>query len=261
MTPLAVVLVIWLTISHHSGVKAFSLTGTHDATRMSHLGVRIRPTLMLYDNGGESTTDTEETLVVRPDPSILIAAKDDSSQRLAVGIISLSLAIGTVLVVSALEFLHHALPSGWFELWRDFTWPIPMGLIFLAAGIGHFVVKDSFAAMVPPPGTWGNLWQVPAPGADKLGLSYEDYHTYWSGIAEIGGGAMLIAGGLGALPVQIPAFLLFLLVASVTPANIYMATHDIQPPNMPPIPYPNGHYFRGALQCVLLGFFWELAVQ
>lgn len=199
--------------------------------------------------------------VVRPDPSTLIAAKDDSTQRLAVGVIATSLVLGTALVVSFLDFLHNVLPSGWFELWRDYTWPVPLGLIFMAAGIAHFVIKDTFSAMVPPPGTWGNLWHVPAPGADQLQLSYGDYHTYWTGIAEIGGGALLTAGGLGVIPVQIPAALVLLLTVCVTPANIYMATHDVCPPRLPPIQYPNDHYIRGGLQCVIFAMLWELSFQ
>ena len=85
-----------------------------------------------------------------------------------------------------------------------------------------------------------------------------EYHTYWSGVCEVGGGLLLILGGLNNAP-QIPAFLLFLLTAAVTPANIYMATHDIAPPGLPPIPYPLGHFYRGIMQCVLLAFFFKLA--
>jgi uncharacterized membrane protein len=214
-----------------------------------------------------STTPSSSSLKAeepppRPDPSVLIASMDDGKQRLAIGAIVVSLAVGTGLVVAFLELLHNViLPTGWFELWRDYTWPIPMGLVFLAAGSAHFTIKDTFTAMVPPLGTWGGLWQVPAPGAAQIGLSYAEYHTYWSGVAEITGGALLILAGIGLVPVPIPAFGLLLLTASVTPANIYMATHDIQPARLPPVPYPGGHLARGVLQCVLLAIFWELTFQ
>ncbi|KAL7557664.1 hypothetical protein ACA910_001265 [Epithemia clementina (nom. ined.)] len=198
--------------------------------------------------------------VERPDPSILLSAKGDASQRFGFIAICVSLAVGTYLAVDFLEFVEWILPDNWYELWRDFTWPVGFGLIFVAAGAAHFLQKEAFFAMVPPQGTWGGLWQVPAPGADKFGLTYEEFHTYWTGIAELGGGLLLIAGGLSDAP-QIPAFLLFLLTAAVTPANIYMATHDVQPPGLPPIPYPLGHFYRGVAQCILLAFLFKLAFQ
>jgi uncharacterized membrane protein len=214
------------------------------------------------DTDRESAAGTS-VVVERPDPKVLLSARDGETQKAGIAAIVAALAVGTYLCVQALTALEHLLPSGWFEAWRYYTWTVPMGAIFLLAGISHFALKDTFTSFVPPMGTWGGLWQVPAPGADKLGLTYEEYHSYWTGIAEIGGGLLLILSGfpfnVPLIPTQVPAFLLFLLTCAVTPANIYMFTHDIQPPRLPPIPYPEGHAFRGVMQCVLLSIFWKLA--
>jgi uncharacterized membrane protein len=216
------------------------------------------------DSRDERGKASAATAVSRPDPSVLLSARDDVTQRLGFGAIVVGLAMGTYACVQVLALIENLLPTGWFDAWRYYTWTLPMGAIFVLAGITHFAFKDTYAAFVPPPGTWGGLWQIPAPGAEKLGLTYEEYHSYWTGVAEVGGGLLLILSGFPfdmIVPTPLPASLLFLLTVAVTPANIYMFTHDVQPPRLPPIPYPEGHAFRGLMQCVLLSIFWKLSFQ
>lgn len=199
--------------------------------------------------------------VPRPDPSILISARPLADQQRAFALIVLALSVGTATAISLLTLLEHALPGNYFALWRDYTWPAFLSLSFMAAGVAHFRSADMFAAIVPPRGTWG-FWAVPAPGAEALKLSYAMYHTYWSGIAEFGGGLLLAGTAVAGGDVHVPALLMFALVAAVTPANIYMATHDaVMGGKVPRIPYPWGHVGRGVVQCLLLALFWKLAFQ
>lgn len=203
--------------------------------------------------------DEIDNFVERPDPSVLLAAQSDFNQLVGLTFIGLSLLGGTQIFLKILDFTEKALPKGWFAAWRDHAWPVPMGLIFLAAGVSHFTMRETFIAMVPPRGIWGGLWQVPAPGAESLGLSFKEYHCYWTGLAEIAGGIALTAAGFGAFSTHYPALFLFFLTIAVTPANVYMATHDVQVPGLPPVPYPSGHIARGIMQCVLFAIFWKLA--
>jgi len=201
----------------------------------------------------------------RPDPSILISAKDDTTQQLVFASAFALLAVGTNVCIQLWngpgELLCEAmLGAGGYETIRGTIFPIAFGSIFAIVGVLHFVFVENFARIVPPKGTWGGLWQVPAPFQEKLGISYEYYHSYLSGVAEIVGGLWLLAGGLGFTSVELPAFLLFLLTIAVYAANLYMFTHDKDPGEaVPRLSYPAGHIARFVLQCGLLSNFWIVA--
>lgn len=110
-------------------------------------------------------------------------------------------------------------------------------------------------------GAWG-FWYLPGTPS---------FHVYWTGVAEVLGGVGITLGATN-LPFVpdwlLPAsgFGLFLLVAAVTPSNMYMWTHNSPGPTSEEtlaktggvIPL-QGHLFRAFLQVVLLSTFLAVA--
>jgi uncharacterized membrane protein len=198
---------------------------------------------------------------VNVDPSSLICAQDDTTQQLAFVGLMTGVVLGTVPFVSLYTLLENLLPSQIFSPFYTVL-PIVLAMAFGAAGVAHFALEETFLTFVPPKGAWGGLWQVPSPGAKAFSLSYAQYHSYWTGIAEILCSLAFMANTLGVAELgPYPATLLFLLTLTVTPANIYMFTHNPDVPNIPPVTYPTGHVARGILQCALLAVFFKLALH
>ena len=199
--------------------------------------------------------------VERPDPSSLLSAQDGNIQKLGILAISLFIAGGTYGFVELFHLIgYNIIPSDIYNLFCDTIIPIPMGLLFALLGVSHFVYTKDYAETVPPIGTWGGLWNVPTPSIGNL--SAEEFHVLWSGVAEVGGGLLLILSALNIIdfiPPAVPGALLFLLTVAVTPSNIYMFTHDAQMSFAPPVEYPTGHIGRAVVQCVFLSLFWLIA--
>eukprot|EP00288_Rhodomonas_lens_P017325 CAMPEP_0177711936 /NCGR_PEP_ID=MMETSP0484_2-20121128/12130_1 /TAXON_ID=354590 /ORGANISM="Rhodomonas lens, Strain RHODO" /LENGTH=207 /DNA_ID=CAMNT_0019223709 /DNA_START=200 /DNA_END=823 /DNA_ORIENTATION=- len=169
---------------------------------------------------------------------------------------------GLVLAGPVLDGAEKLLGKSTFNAWSK-TFSL-LSFIFLAAGVAHFTSAEAFNSIYPPPGTWG-LWALPGSS---------EFHVAWTGVAEVLGGTGLLVGSLSELAPEgvrdnlrklrkISAAALFLLVVCVSPANIYMWTHNIPlkglgPPGDIPV---NAHYARGALQVVILGLLGRLASQ
>jgi len=175
------------------------------------------------------------------------------------GITAASLLLGP-----ALDAIDRALPVGWFANWAK-TFPL-LGAIYLLAGSAHFTSAAAFQSIYPPPGTWG-IWHLPGSA---------DFHVAWTGVAEILGGGGLLLGGLADVApesLNVPeesrfltatsALWLFFLTLAVTPANIYMFTHNAHmvgagPGADLPITF---HAARGVVQIIVLGLLWHMASQ
>jgi len=233
----------------------------------SRLSPNRTPTLLL------SSIETNDEL---KDPTTLISARDDRTQQLSFFLVFGGVLAGSVAFLNLYNFLEVVLPPSVFSPFYTVL-PYVLSSAFIAAGIAHFAVEDTFTAFVPPKGSWGGLWQVPSPGSDSLGLTYEQFHSFWSGIAEVIVGTWLIIATATANGVitfgdndvssatigitTIPSALMWILTAAVTPANIYMYTHNPVVPRIPALPYPWGHGARGLLQCALLAVFCKLTIH
>lgn len=101
------------------------------------------------------------------------------------------------------------------------TWPL-LAAPFLLAGVAHFTSEEDFCLMMPKRGAWG-LWYLP--GSPR-------FHVAWTGVAEMAGGAGVVLGALPPVAAAAPwlqpaaALGLFALTIVVTPANLYMFTHN-----------------------------------
>ena len=192
----------------------------------------------------------------------LLCSKSPTVQKVGVAAIFAAILAGTSRIVKAFNAVQAANPVR-FDAWKQ-SWALAFGILWTLFGALHFSQAETFSSIVPPLGTWGGLWKVPAPGAERWGLSYSDYHTYWSGVCESGGGLLLLLSRFclvpSFLPPRLPAALLGLLVLAVTPANIYVFTHNVEMKNAPPMPYPHGRLFRFGLQCLVLAMFWKLSM-
>jgi uncharacterized membrane protein len=112
-----------------------------------------------------------------------------------------------------------------------------MGVLYVVAGVMHFVVPGVYAQIVPP--------VFPRP----LAL------VYLSGVAEI----VLGVGVLFARTRRYAAWGLVFLLVAIFPANVYMATHDVVLEGVPAWasrPSDTATWARLPLQVVLVGWAW-----
>ena len=106
-----------------------------------------------------------------------------------------------------------------------------LGLLFVAAGVNHFLMPDTYVAIVPPYLPW------------PLVL------VYLSGVAEVALGVMLLIPRYQPLA----AWGLIALLIGVFPANLHMA---LNPERFPDIP-PAALWIRLPLQGVLIAWaYW-----
>jgi uncharacterized membrane protein len=197
-----------------------------------------------------------------PSPSGVNVMEDSTQAAIFLGIL---VALGVC--TSAFNTLLASLTNQfeWFQSFR-YSWPIALGLVFMAAGVTHFTVAQEYKNIYPYRGAWGGLWELPGSA---------DFHVAWTGVAELVGGTGLLAGGLidWLAPVYLSspnivtaaglesdcAAALYLLTWAVTPANIFMFTHGAKLPMEVEGDVPiSFHVVRFVMQVVLLGFLYQM---
>jgi uncharacterized membrane protein len=218
----------------------------------------------------EKTTTTTTTTATTTNNVQYIGSMDPVIQQITFIMAFVLLSIGTQFCIHAwftygIELLGH----DYFHTIQTQIFPMVFGTIFAVVGICHFIFVENFARIVPPYNCWGGLWKVPAPFHRSMNITYEAYHSYWTGIVEFIGGIWLLytgimsyitSGGDSITTVSssiLPATLLLGLTVGVTPANLYMFTHNASPGGIiPPLQYPYGHIARFIIQCGLLSNFY-----
>lgn len=108
---------------------------------------------------------------------------------------------------------------------------LTLGIFWLVAGTIHFVRPQFYDGIVPPP-------------LDEHARAV----TYASGVAELAGGVLALAG-----PRKVARIYLLLLLAAVYPANIWMA---LQPSKFPDAP----HWATIARLPIQFVFAWHVLV-
>eukprot|EP00190_Bangiopsis_sp_CCMP1999_P003508 CAMPEP_0198734796 /NCGR_PEP_ID=MMETSP1475-20131203/55320_1 /TAXON_ID= ORGANISM="Unidentified sp., Strain CCMP1999" /NCGR_SAMPLE_ID=MMETSP1475 /ASSEMBLY_ACC=CAM_ASM_001111 /LENGTH=183 /DNA_ID=CAMNT_0044498343 /DNA_START=263 /DNA_END=814 /DNA_ORIENTATION=+ len=174
------------------------------------------------------------------DPGYIASLSTERQKQWIAGI-----AIGTIVETVVLAKL--------LASWQPST--SAMASLYLIAGAAHFFAEGIFTGIYPKEGAWG-LWYLP--GSPR-------FHVYWTGLAEMLGGAGILVGKYLPEYSQVghaAALGLLLLNVVVFPANIYMFTHNAKPQvagKEPPADVPVlFHVLRLPLQPLLIVSCWNL---
>lgn len=185
-----------------------------------------------------------------------VSAMEEGSQVAFISAVAIALGLSTVACCSTLgEAVAANAPAFATRIGAG-----ALGLVYIAGGVAHFTLHEDYCNIMPRKGAWG-IWELPGTAS---------FHVYWTGVAEILGGAGVL---LGTLPFLNFAWLgslaaqgLFVLTIAISPANVYSATHNAPGPGpptpegeLPPLVSVSGHAGRFLLQVLLLTAFWELA--